>query len=74
MPFKKKKKPEEIAKKQDYNVEKKEEQKQTAEQEINLLETNSAIRDHVYNNRIINELTAIRAAIEELTQIVKDEQ
>lgn len=42
------------------------------EVQINLLDANGAIRDHIYNNRIINELTAIRAVLEEILKVAKE--
>ena len=72
MVFKKQKKKDEVAVvKEKKEVTKEEPKEATGADLLNMAEPE---RDYIYNMRIINELTAIRAAIIELTNEVKKEQ
>lgn len=71
MPFKKKKeetKAEKIIKEEETTTEKKEEN-----YDADLLNMPQNQADYIYFHRVINELIAIRAAIEALTEVVKSE-
>lgn len=73
MPFKKKKKDEEVATVKETKKEETKTESKPEQENIDLLSMAEPERDYVYNSRIINELTAIRAAILELTNEVKKE-